>query len=365
MRNAVCSHCQQAFVAPDDLPQVTCVRCGRPVPPNEPAVTSETSAAVSQAIRPAAEVEWSPPRSELPPEPRTQAYADWDDFRSNAPTVQQTLLDLATRALPDMRNVPLLPLPPDTPTETDALGEPIASVEVAGENRILHLLVCLALVLASAVFPYAMLFGLGGDKRAPMTLGAGLLVGLMSLSGFGYAVWIYLQGPKLPITLWILEGGILWQQGSDIDACNWEAIHELKIGPDGGGLLCTLGLRSDLQVVISPRQTPALMPVLEFIEAKATAAQLLPRLRRVTAGERVLFGRVELSRTGLGTAEFFAPWSETTKVVSDDHFLLVDCRHFSSWRKIRYLDVSFAQLAMRIAHVLIEEQNWLPAVKAG
>src|ERR1051325_11537980 len=106
VRQIVCSRCQEATHVPEDLTQAHCVRCGQVLAsdgtPVATHITTNPSVASSPAIQP-------PALTAKPQHDRDTSslcYTDWNDFRSNAPSVQRALMELATRPLPDMHRVP-------------------------------------------------------------------------------------------------------------------------------------------------------------------------------------------------------------------------------------------------------------------
>jgi endogenous inhibitor of DNA gyrase (YacG/DUF329 family) len=128
--NVVCPRCQQSLPAPDDLAQPFCSHCGQLLSLAETHVTAATS-----AFKPAADDPWTPGQAAPGPEALPETYANWDEFRALSPTLQGELIQLATRALPDMRAAELRSLPPNLPPKADEFGLPLATLLIPGEKR--------------------------------------------------------------------------------------------------------------------------------------------------------------------------------------------------------------------------------------
>ena len=96
--------------------------------------------------------------------------------------------------------------------------------------------------------------------------------------------------------------------------------------------------------------------------ARKLPKAFLQRLKAIWLGQSERFGIVTLDRFGLRAGNFFAPWPEVRRVVSDAQHIFVDWSGRADWVPIRYRDVSFPYLVMAIAHVLIEDHGRFPKV---
>ncbi len=282
MRNVVCGRCHAK------VPHGAggCPRCGQPLGPAETHVTVRPIAA--QAIQADVQPEYQPTAAPPAPDPPRGRYASWDDFRGNSPVLQRTLLDLATRVLPDMRNTPWARLPVDLPPEADELGVPLAAVLLAQSGTSAAKLVVqriILLVLFLSAFTLAVLL----QRHLLHIIRGGLFVAVTVL--FLAVRFGLLRARLLPsVRLWLFEDGILWQDGATVEACRFEDIDEFRAMRDGSQPRFTLVPRRGITLLLTLRSSVAILPLAEYIEIRMASAQLLPKLQRIVAGERVRFG---------------------------------------------------------------------------
>ena len=368
MRDIVCRHCNATVQVPDDLAQAHCVRCGQPLALLETHFTA--APAPSQAIQPIPEAEWTPTHSGKPFEASTEPYTNWEDFRSNSATVQRELIELATRPLPDLRQGELKPLPENTPDKADAFGRPIASITFTGENRLLTQSLTIGLFLFSGGCAWLAMATFAEDHRRGDPKDA-FAMGFTALSAFVFAVVLqFLRHPYWPVTYWVAEGGMVWQKGGEIEAFTWEEIRAVEVIRETGAVWLKFQFGENRKAYFSSQRNRLVIPWAEFIEVKVTAAQFLPQLRRIFAGERVRFGIVELDRTafishaGATSPEFHASWDEITQVASDRTHLFVNCHNRPTWHAIPYCEVTFPLLVIAISHIIKTEEKRLPRLGA-
>jgi hypothetical protein len=348
----VCRHCHATV--PDA--GTRCPRCGQPLGPPETHVTAHPIAA--QAIRANAQPEYQPAAVPPAPEPPRGRYASWEDFRANSPVVQRTLVDLATRVLPDMRNQPREPLPADLPPPTDALGVPLASVTLAQEGTsaaklVVHRIVVM-LILVSALTGITLIHHHGSPR-----IGIGLFLAVTAvLLAVRYRT--LRAGLVQSVRLWLFENGILWQEGARVEACRFEDIAEFRVPPEGPQRSFTLVPRRGVTLLLTLRSSVALLPLAEYIEIRMASAQLLPTLERILAGERVRFGAVVLDGHGFEGPGVRADWSQIVRVMGDRRQVFVECRDQAGWCSIRVGAVSCPLLMLNVAHILLEEAPRLP-----
>ncbi len=291
--------------------------------------------------------------------PRSERYADWDDFRTNSPAVQKALADVATRALPDLRNAECLPLPPDLPSETAKLGLPVASFSIPG--RMDGAAFLLAFVCVSALVAWigiAVPTILTDFPRNVLMMGIPLVVGVIVAVA---ATQRFLQRRVPSQDCWILDGGVLWRTGSGIRSAEWSDITSFRIDIKLQAWRCRLDVGNEPSIALDAALDPRLMPVIEFVESKATAAQFLPRLRAIVEGDGTRFNVITLNRAGIliGSA-IRTPWEEVKKVVSDESNLLIDRGDAHYWLEAPLSRVSFPLLVKILSHIMVEEHRWLP-----
>jgi hypothetical protein len=349
MRNIVCPHCQQAVQVLDALEQAHCVRCGQGLGPVNTQFTATPSALASQAIQPIDQFERNDDES-----PR--AFTDWDEFRATSPAVQQELLELARRPMPDLRNVYLRPLPPDLPESMERWKRPLGTIEGGGERFVniwtLGCLVSLGVALCVFVPTAARLMGVAFVPRE---------VAVVGLAITGVSIWYFLARRHKPkYALWVFEEGIFWQgRWHNKGSTSWKDVQrfQVAVNPVTRMPIYWLTVADNIRFDIEIDRAPALIPLLEFMEIRLTASQLLPRLEKIYAGQSVGFGGVQLDRQGLTRGKFFAPWSQIERVLRDREQLFVHVRGRADWLSIPYAGVSFPLVVMAIAHVLIAEET--------
>jgi hypothetical protein len=373
VRNVVCGHCHATAL--EDATR--CPHCGQALGPAETHVTARPSAA--QAIQADVQVEYQPSLSPPAPEPPRERYANWDDFRANSPVVQKTLLELATRALPDMRTMPREPLPADLPPAADALGVPLASVLIGDDDARARRFVMMRDFAWLAVAVVVAALGLRLMRHAPQAMfiwvGALVIVALVRFIGWVYRSYAFLRGgasgpfeffrrwnrPLASGRLWVFENGILWQDGAAIEACRLEDIDTFRAVRDDSQPRFTLVPRPGVTLLFTLRSSVAIMPLAEYLEIRMASAQLLPKLQRIVGGQRVRFGALALDAQGIAGPGIAAPWSQVVRVMGDRSLMFVECRDQPGWRSVRAGDVSCPLLLLSLAHILIDEAARLPA----
>src|SRR5207237_1098301 len=87
-------------------------------------------------------------------------YASWEEFRAMSPAVQRERVDLATRALPNLRDMTIDPIP-ESVADTDAdLGSPLASVTLYEDNPRGRSVNVLRVLFAAVLFAALLLIAL-------------------------------------------------------------------------------------------------------------------------------------------------------------------------------------------------------------
>lgn len=324
------------------------------------------------AIQVGPQPEYLPAIGRPDPNPPLDNYSSWDDFRSTSPALQRALIDLATKVLPDLRGMKPMDIPEDAPDTDDELGCPLASMTLTDESpsrgtfkirrAIFGCSLGMAILLSAFLERYFM-------RTAAITVG-------ITASALGIGCWIASRyGPFKNMwwhgdlghafqspTLWLFEGGMLWQQGVEFGRWRWEDIEEFDVSPDRGQPRYRIVPSRECAMELSLACSPAIMPLAEYMEVKIASAQLLPKLRRIVQGERVRLGALLLDAQGITGPGYTAPWSEVVRVVADQASILVDRRDQPEWHPIPYQDVSCPLLVLALSAILIEDAGRLPPV---
>jgi hypothetical protein len=326
---------------------------------------------VRDAIQVGAQPEYVPALAPSGPPP-PGSYSSWDDFRSTSPALQRALIDLATKVLPDLRGMKPRDIPADAPATDDELGCPIASMTLTDEGqsrgtfKIRRVLFgCLfgaAILLIAFLERYAM-------RTAAVTVGSSvgaLAIAFWTASRYGPFKNMGWHGDLghafQSATLWLFEDGIFWQQGSQFGRWRWEDIELSTVSRQSRQPRYRIVPRHDTAMELSLACSPAIMALAEYMEVKIASAQLVPKLRRIVAGERVRFGVVLLDAQGFASPGFTAPWSDVVRVVADQTSVFVDRRDQPEWHPIPYRDVSCPLLLLALAQILIEDCGRLPPI---
>jgi hypothetical protein len=347
MPSVVCPQCQAACDAPTDLVQAHCVRCGQVVTPTsqafQPFVDKPVSAAMNAAIK-------------LP-----ERYASWEEFRSLSPAIQREMMNLATRAMPDMRRMTREALPTDVPKAVDDLGRPLGSVSIPGDgvNKAGTLLICGSGLLLSTVGLATFLVSVSIHRRESIALFiCGILVALYGAS------MRFSKTNQVTATLWVFEQGLFLRQFGRSMAARWDEVRDFEKSAATGRPLFWLTLANDMTVAVSVGHSPQVVALMEFVEIRLAGSQLLRRLQNIWEGRRERFGSVILDRNGIQGPHFFAPWPAVRRVIFDTKNLFVDWTGVENWSPIRFADVSFPYLVMTISQVMIEEHKRFSKIDA-
>lgn len=352
VRHLHCPRCRQSVQVPDDLAEPHCIRCGEPLAAVETHITANPTLLPPQAIQPIDQFERDGE------EPR--AITDWDEFRATSPAVQRELLELARRPMPDLRNVYLKPLPPEMPAGTEGWKRPLGTIEGPGENLILNWIGRILAVIFGTLFLALSAGALASIARGEMPVFGGLWIAMAFLLLAGLCAWGLARRRKPPYTMWVFEEGLFWQLGwSRRGHAPWQDVERFQTGhnPMTRTPICwiTMAGRTDFEIDVAT--TPALIPLLEYMEIRLTATQLLPKLQQLHAGQSLGFGAVRLDQYGIHGRGFAFRWSEVERVVRDRDTLFVQVRGLSEWLPVPYVAVSFPTIVMAIAHIMIEEEG--------
>jgi hypothetical protein len=165
--------------------------------------------------------------------------------------------------------------------------------------------------------------------------------------------------PTYYVTVWIFENGLLLKRGNDLEACAWEDLRDFRTDRDTGRLTCMIVTHENCRLVFNCDQTPAVMPVVDYLKIKITSAHLVPKLRRIFVGDRVRLGKIALDRAGLTTPRIAAKWTDIQRVVNDNTHILIEIRGQTAWHSLRFADVAFPHLLLAHTHVMLAERERL------
>ncbi len=295
-------------------------------------------------------------------------YANWEEMRSLSPAIQRELVELATRALPDMRRVPRDPLPERLPAEMDGWKRAIGTINRSGESWLYTSVVGWACLM----FGVTGLFGCGAalmmKQRGQFVVASNseLAVGtLFSLGVLAAAMWYtFFRIRRFASTIWVFEEGMLCMVGRRVEATRWEDIRDLKVSREFGIPWFVIESAEGLFLEIAPDQSPEIMPLMELIELRISASQFLPRLAELVAGAHLTLGVMAFEHAGIRTGKVLFAWPNVIRVIADRQLLFIDLRNRSKWFEVPYSSVSFVLVAMAIANVLIAEHTRLPKTDA-
>ena len=304
-----------------------------------------------------------------------EPYANWDDFRLNSAAVQCQRLSLATSALPDMRSLKLLPVPESAPDTDEDLGSPLAALTLDDESESPDTVRVRPLHYAGvfgAVVMLVVVLVLNALHSAAIGVGVGFVVAMIGLwqadrSNLLRGTWLDLNlaRPFVRTRMWLFEEGILWRNGAGFGKCRFENVEDFRVNLESAQPLYRIVPRSHDSLEMSLNCSAEIMPMAEYMELKMASAQLLPKLRRILAGERVKFGVVVLDARGFASPGFAAAWPDIARVMADRTKVFVDRRGQPEWHEVAYRQVAFPRVVLAIATILIEEARRLPPADAS
>jgi hypothetical protein len=274
------------------------------------------------------------------------------------------MLKLATTPMPDLRRIRTLPLPLETPNQVDGWSKPLGTLVIPGQTRIGRWIAVIILTIVGLVTlapPVAFLFE--ELRRGETLLGVFLIAALylsISVTCFYAAGRLFLSRPRLGLTMWIFEEGMMILRGGDLTVARWEEVPEYEMSNETGRPLFWLTLENEAPIILSVGHCPEVIPLMEYMEIRMASAQFLPRLKALWDDDQLIFDAIRLDRKGIEGPRFFAPWNSVRRVMADGRFFYLECEGESRWHEVRFRDVSFPNLVIALAHVMIEEHTRFP-----
>jgi hypothetical protein len=159
------------------------------------------------------------------------------------------------------------------------------------------------------------------------------------------------------LKLWVFEEGILLQREGQLIAASWQEIDGFEVSYETGRPLYWLTLKDEDAIILSMGHRPEVVPLMEYVEIRMAAVQLLPRLKSIWSGELERFSDVAISADGIFGPELVARWSEVRGLSADEKWLYIHWKSERRRESIRYRDVSFPTLVMALARILIAEHT--------
>jgi hypothetical protein len=348
-----CPHCRALLEAD----AAACMHCGRAVPGG---AIREAQTHIAPLSRPA-----PISRDAIQTEPDLVVRMDgsatddlgktldeWDIFRMRSTALQEELLHLATDPIPDLSDARISAFPEDLP-DVEILGAALATIRLGGEWPNAHRWVGLGLAAGSTLalgFIVVVLVRMQELKEA-----IGSIASMLTLLGFG--LWYsFRYQPKLTATYWICENGIAWQRGSSVGYKRWEDVLDFQMSLATGRPIFWITIHDEHVAVLSAGHARNTVDIARHIEAKASAANLLPRLRRIIEGEQVCFGAIAISRHALTGPNLHAAWREIIGVSATDNEMAFVLRNGPA-ALVRYRDIGFPIVVMAIVRILSREHG--------
>ena len=360
MAKVRCPRCKEIVVAPDDDAVGTCPHCGQRMSMPSTHVKSAPPPPATGAIQKEA-----PAPEHLAPVGSTETYSTWDDFRFTSPAIQNEMLALATRRLPDLRDVPVYAVPESAPKMIDDWSEPLGTLRIPGESWVsrwigIAALATVGLGLSGGPMSCMIMAAIDANRRADALFSPVLLIYLGLGCACLYFAWrLTFRRPILALDLWIFEEGLLLRRGGELIVARYQDIQDYEVSRETGRPLFWLTLRDEDPIILSVGHTRQVLPLMEYMEIRIAGAQLLPRLKSIWEGEREKFGIVTLDRDGYHSPKFVVPWSDLVRIDCDDCSMYVRFDKRRDKHVIRYRDVSFPQLVLALAKILKKEHSRL------
>lgn len=352
MPSVKCSQCEQVYDAGEGRAPPRCLRCGVNV-----AIAANPSAKTSGAIQ--NDDLLLREMTNLAPLP--EQYRDWDELRQLSPTRQRVLTALVIAPRPDLTGLgDRLPPIEMFPNADPELGVFLGSLGPHGKawsyvSRI------------AAFFMWSLMVGVGylltvwlfDDVLVVTAVAKTFYCACVMFLAFLAGLQCFKQAGTPPVTIWLFENGLLAQ----FDSSTWGDIADLHIENTDNGRVAEMRLLDGIEVIIAAADGPERGAVIEFIEMKVCAAQFLAKLHRLTAGNRLRFGDVQLDREGVQTPEWFASWSEIRRVSANKDQLIIESSKREGLLMIAVARVAFVPLVLAIIEVMMDEHHRLPPLR--
>jgi hypothetical protein len=156
-------------------------------------------------------------------------------------------------------------------------------------------------------------------------------------------------------SLWVCPRGLIWEWGGQTGFEQWQGIEEFSSSGATGRPLFWITPAGGTDFVLSAGQDPAIVPIADYIELKASGALLPILFRRLLAGEKVSFGALSMSQRDIRARGQVCLWTEIGGTRLDGTSFLITDRDRQELVRLRTRDVSFPMVAQAIVRIVTEE----------
>jgi hypothetical protein len=358
-----CPHCQAVLTmaAPQRGQAVVCDQCGNSI--LLPAALTEIQTP-DLRIDPPPAVETATP---LPPresvkEPGTALPAFRPGNRKARRSFDESgafrdeMARFTGSALPDITRVGAAPVPPNAQLAIETLGAPIASLErPANPNRgsVIGGVVLVAMGLGHGVLG-SLDFAL--NPRPEPAFAIHMVSVGVALAAVGILLVVFRKRTPLQI-YWVCPDGLIWQWGPRIEYCRWDEVARFSSSVVADHAVYWLSPRRGVDLVLRSSLGRGAMLLAEYIELRASAAQLPLVLNRIRRGQRVAFRKLFIDLQGLHAGRATCPWDEISGIHVDATTFRVDGEGRRGLICLRALDVSFPLVVQAVARIMSDESS--------
>ena len=157
-------------------------------------------------------------------------------------------------------------------------------------------------------------FELSGNRVQPLQrdgVSAYSILMLVGMVGIGFGVWYaFGRQPDARNHPVDLRERPVPACGNEVEACGWEDVKDFRTAENLHHPIYVIVTRGDCRLILSAEQSPAIMPLAEYLKVKIASAQLLPKLHRIFDGDPVKFGAIWLDSAGIKGAVMLPLWSQ-------------------------------------------------------
>ncbi|MGF1579922.1 MAG: hypothetical protein ACFCD0_11210 [Gemmataceae bacterium] len=386
MKQVICPHCNAIYQLPEYTTEGQyCRNCGKaltiskPAQPVPPVRTAPASPPAEPRGRPVTRPTPSSSRAdnwtfevveveseEIPKKPTARKFSSTPE--SERKRRDPDLAGLTPREKSFLKELPLLRLPFDTPTDfRQRLGRPLASLWLRGSGDMDVLCAILLFIGVPLLFSISFF-----DRGFPVRL----LVGTLSI---GWAVRLFRNNPHAKAgRLWACRYGILWERNGRLGCCQWSDIYSYheevqnlynhlpfvrwfhlgEVNADGIRYVGTLQTIDEVFHIRGVTQREA-SQFGQLIQQRLVYTKSGNCRRTVERGQGVEISPFYLTLDDIEYDGQRASWKDVEEVTIEQNRFRIHLEGYPHWLDIPYADISESLVFFNLVEDILHHHNRL------